>query len=509
MRKYSIKNAVILLVIVTIVEKVLGFGREMVIASQFGATGLTDSYIGGYLIPNFIMVILNAGLVNVYAPIFLSENEIDEDGAWDKINSISTYLMIVLIFIVFLGIVFSSSIVQLLYPGFNQNSVRAATSISRIFFIGVFIYSASIIEGSLLNCFRYFIYPVISVSLLSIGIIVWVLVFGGKTNINSIAYGYLIGALAGFIVQYLKLKQIKGKIGINFTFYRGFVSKFFYLLFPVLVTTSMGQINVFVDRIFASYLPSGSMSYLTYADKVTQLPIVFSGIIATIIFPDLIQYINDDENEKLKIYINKALVITMAFIIPAFVGLVVLNREVISILFERNAFDRDAAVNTASALFYFSPTIIMYGGMAVIAKVYYSLKDTVTLMYISITTIALNALFNYLLMKSMYHNGLALSTSIVSVIQFIAAYFLLKKKVNISMGSYISKNIFKISIASILMGVVVYSVKSYYIVSTVMASFIVSIIAGVIIYVILIIVLRVDEIKLIISKFKLSRKKGV
>jgi putative peptidoglycan lipid II flippase len=332
---------------------------------------------------------------------------------------------------------------------------KATVTISRLFFIGVFIYSAAIIEGSILNCFRHFVYPAISVSLLSLGMIVLVLTFGGSSNINSIAYGYLLGAAAGFIIQYIKLKKIGGRLKINFTVYRGFNAKFLGLLFPVLVATSMSQANVFVDRIFASYLPDGSMSYLTYADKVTQLPIfIFSGIISTVIFPDLIQYINDNDNEKLKIYFNKAIIVSLIFLIPSLVGLAVLSREIVSLLFERNAFDSVAALNTASALIYYSPLIVLYGVMAVISKVYYSMKDTSTLMYISIGTIALNALFDYLLMKPMLHNGLALATSIVAVIHFAAAYYFLNRKINVSSGSYLLRNLIKIITASLSMGII-------------------------------------------------------
>lgn len=503
MSNYSIKRAAILLVFVTIIEKILGFGREMVLASQFGASNLTDAYNAGYLIPYFITALLYAGLINVYAPVFLSEKEIDEHRAWDKINSISTYLMMILFGITIVCILFSKDIASVLYPGFDEKNLHATAAISSVFFAGIFIYSAAIIEGSLLNCFRHFVYPLIAICLLSLGQIISVLLFGGKANINSIAYGYIGGAIAGFLIQFVKLKSIKGRFNINFKVYPEFASRFFGLLFPVLVATSMSQINVFVDRIFASYLPAGSMSYLSYGNKIVELPItLFSGIIATIIFPDIIEYINRDDSEKLKIYINKAIIITLIFLIPSLVGLGILNKDVVKLLYERNVFNSSDTINTASALFYYSPTIIFYGCTAVISKVYYSMKNTKTLMYISIFTILLNVILDYVLMKSMAHNGLALATSIVAVFQFGAAYLFLRKKIDISMNSYLLKNIFKICIASTAMAAVLYTVKTYLPLKSLLMFVAFSITAGAAVYFILILVLNVDEVSLLINKIK-------
>lgn len=505
---YSIKKAAILLVIVTIIEKILGFGREMVIASQFGASNLTDAYNAGYLIPYFITALFYAGLINVYAPVFLSEKEIDERQAWDKINSISTYLMVILLCVTILCIIFSKNIAAVLYPGFDEKNLNATASISRIFFAGIFIYSASIIVGSLLNCFRQFVYPLIAISILSLGQIIAVPIFGGKTNINSIAYGYFAGAVLGLLIQFVKLKRLNGGFDINFKMYPKFASKFAALLFPVLVATSMSQINVFIDRIFASYLPPGSMSFLSYGNKVVELPItLFSGIIATIIFPDIIEYTNKDDKERLKTYVNKAIIIILIFLIPSFVGLDILNKEIVKILYERNVFSSSDTINTASALFYYSPTIILYGCTAVISKVYYSMKDTKTLMYISIITILLNGVLDYVLMIPMAHNGLALATSIVAVFQFAAAYIFLKKKINISMGRYLIKNIFKICTASIGMAAVLYFIKFFLPLKSLMIFVILSISAGGAVYFILVIILRVDEVGVLIKRFKHKEKK--
>lgn len=503
MSKYSVKKAAILLIIVTIIEKVVGFGREMVIASQFGASKLTDSYNAGQLIPYFITALLYAGLVNVYAPVFMSEKDIDENQAWAKINSVSTYLMLILMFITLLFIIFSREIAAIIYPGFDESSLEATVSITRIFFVGVFIYSAAIIEGSLLNCFRHFVYPLIAICFLSVGQIIWVMLFGGKTNINSIAYGYVVGAGAGLLLQYFKIRSIKGKIGINFKIYKDFTSKFIGMLFPVLVATAMSQMNVFVDRIFASYLPEGSMSYLSYGSKVVDLPIaLFSGIIATIIFPDIIEYINRNDRENLKIYINKALVITLIFLIPSFVGLNILNKEIVKLVYERNVFDSTDTYNTASAMVYYSPTIILNGCIAVISKVYYSLKDTRTLMYISIFTILLNAVADYLLMGPMGHNGLALATSLVAAFQFAAAYIVLKRKIDISRGSYLIRNLLKICFASSGMALILYGIKTYIHISSILIFSALSIIAGAIVYFILALLLKVDELDTLKNRFK-------
>lgn len=506
MRRYSIERAAMLMLVVTVFEKLLGFGREMVIASQFGASGLTDAYNAGYLIPYFIMALLSAGLVNVYAPVFLSEREIDENQAWDRINSISTYLVIFILILSAIGIVCSKGIARLLYPGFSEASINSTVSISRIFFVGVLLYSITVIGGSLLNCLREFSYMELSIGILSLGIIVSVLLFGGKSNINSIAYGYIAGAAAGIVIQLVKLKSVDAKIGINFKWYKEFNSKFFILLFPILVSTSMSQVNVFVDRIFASYLAEGSMSYLSFGNKVVELPIgLFSGIISTIIFPDLIEYINRKDIDKLKVYFNKALVTILIFLIPSFTGVDVLSREIVKLLYERNAFNSFDTINTANALLSYSPTIIMYGCIAIISKVYYSMKDTRTLMNISIVTIILNAVLDYLLMKPLGHNGLALATSIVSVFQFTTSYIMLNRKVNLSLRPYLLKNILKICISSAAMAGTILCIKKLMMYYSNFVLVISSIIIGALVYFAMLKLLKVDEVDSMLQKLKFKR----
>lgn len=501
MVKHNIKKAALILALITIIEKMLGFIREIVIARYFGANGLTDAYIGGFLIPNFIMVLLSAGLINIYTPVFISEYEKDKDESWNRINSVSTYIMFFLVLITFLGIIFSKGLVKILYPGFTKENIYIASSISKLFFIGVFLYSITIILGAILNCFREFIYQSISIGLLSIGIIIFVVLFGHNNNINSIAYGYMAGAIIGFIIEYIKLKNINAKIRINFSFYKEFSYKFIKLLFPVIIATSMSQANVFVDRVFASYLSEGSMSYLSYSNRISELPIVlFSGIIATIVFPDMIFYINKGDFINLKAYVNKALVISLILLLPSFFGTAILNNEIVKLLYQGKMFSAQDTINTASALLYYTPTIIMYGLIGVISKIYYSMKDTKTLMYISIISIFLNALFDYILMKPMSFNGLALATSLVSVFQFFSTYFILKRKIDISDHKYLIKNILKILISCTLMSIVIILTKSYFKSFNIIINTSISIIIGIVIYLSGIIILKVDEVNNIIKR---------
>lgn len=506
---YSVKRAAMLLMVATAVEKILGFGREMAIAGRFGATSRTDSYIAGYLIPNFIMVLLNAGLVNVYAPLFISELKLGEREAWEKINSISTYLMLILLIVIACGMVLSPYIVKALYPGFDGVRREATVSISRLFYLGVFIYCGAIIEGSILNCYRQFIYPTVSIALLSGGTIISVLAFGRISDINSIAYGYIGGASAALILQHIKIKRIGGRLKANLTPHREFGGKFLRLLFPVLVSTSMSQANVFVDRIFASYLREGSMSYLTYADRIIGIPIVFfSGIITTVIFPDLIEYASNDDMKRLRIYFNRSLVIMLAFLIPSCVGLDALSREVVGLIFQRSMFDAAASANTASALVYYSPTIVITGGIAVLAKVYYSLKDTKTLMYVGIATILMNVVLDYLLMKPMLHNGLALATSIVALVQFIATYFLLQRRTGISDGAYLLRNLIKISASSAVLGAVIFAMKTSIDFRSGLTEVLAPGTVGAAVYFALLVALRVDGIDSAIDRLKRKNRRA-
>ena len=285
------------------------------------------------------------------------------------------------------------------------------------------------------------------------------------------------------------------------------------LLGPVMIGAAVMQVNAMIDRALASTLPEGSISALNYANKLNGFIIaLFITSIVSVIYPILSKLSTKDNNEKFNKSIVKSINSIIILVLPISVGAIVLSTPIVKLLFQRGEFDDRALKMTSIALSMYSVGLVASGLREVLSKIFYSLQDTKTPMINGIIAVLINIVFNIILIKYFNLAGLALATSLSSIICIYLLFISLGKKIGYFGQDKIIKTTIKSIISSVIMGTttyIFYNLLNNLLVGGFIKEVIVlvsSIVIGVIVYALLVIILKIEEINSIIDMIKAKLK---
>ncbi len=418
----------------TLVSRVLGFIRDMVIANYFGTSLYADAFFVAFRIPNLFRRLLGEGALTASFVPCLSEF-LEKEGKSrikEVLDASFTLLFVVLVFLVVLGEVFSPWIVKLVAPGFS-GSAKFGVSVSLLRAVFPYILFISLVALCMgfLNTLGHFFAPSIGPSLLNLSIILCT-IFAYRffhPHIFVLALGVVVGGVLQLFFQLPFLKKETGHLpSPTKRVLHPVVKESSKLMAPAFLGLAASQLNIFVGTILASFLPTGAISFLYYADRLFQFPLgVFSIALGTVVLP-LFSKSTAKGKEGLEENLLFSMKLSMFISIPAAVGLIFLNIPIISSLFLRGRFDVNSMVNTGYALIGYSLGIPAFSGARVIIPGFYSMKDTKTPFYTSFITLFVNAGFGILFLHPLKHFGLALANSIASWANFFALFYLFERK---------------------------------------------------------------------------------
>jgi putative peptidoglycan lipid II flippase len=322
-----------------------------------------------------------------------------------------------------------------------------------------------------------------------------------------------VGVLAGGILQ-LSL-QVPFLIQKGFSFFKKTVlihpglTKIGRLILPAILGAGVYQVNILVGTLLGSLLPEGSISYLYYADRLVQFPLgIFALSIATAALPSLSRQAADKDINGLKGTFAYTLKLIFYIMLPAMAGLIVLRDPIISILFQRGAFDYEAVRMTSDALLYYCLGIWATASVSVVVRVFYSLNDSKTPVYISIISIFINIILSIILMKPMAHCGLALSTSLASILNLSLLVLMLRIKLGPLGWRNIILSAGKSTFAALIMGIAVRYTAGYVIPveynsqAELAFGLTVSVIVGMISYTALSIIVKSSEFRYVLAMIR-------
>jgi len=496
----------------TFLSRILGFIRDVVIASFFGAGMYTDAFFVAFRIPNLLRRLLAEGSLTIaFIPVFTKYlSNCGKKEAFDLAISLIRILAVLLGFIVILGIWFSPVIVGLIAPGFADFPEKFAVTVflTRIIFPYIFFASLVAVCMGILNAMGHFLAPALSPALLNIAMICSVLIISPYMTVAIT--GLAIGALIGGFLQLALQVPVLIKKGLYFwgkaTVIHPGVNKIGKLMLPAMFGAAAYQINIFVGTVLASLLPEGSVSYLYYADRLVQFPLgIFAIAIATAILPSFSRQAAAKDFDSIKDTFAHGMKLVFFIILPCMAGLIVLREPVVALLFKRGAFGDEAIRLTASALLNYSVGLWAFSAVRILYSAYYALQDTKTPVKITTIAIVFNIIFGIILMGPLKHGGLALATSLSSMLNFV----LLSRSLSLKIGSFgwqkIMLSVFRSGLCSILMGIAV-SAISFFLISLENASFcsllggtLASIITGIIVYLFLSFITRSPELQELID----------
>jgi putative peptidoglycan lipid II flippase len=327
-----------------------------------------------------------------------------------------------------------------------------------LFFVGLFALSMGI-----LNSLRHFFAPAFATVFLNLSIIVsvFLLYYHLQRPVMALAIGVLIGGMLQFFFQLPFL--IKKKIGFrfNFNFRHPAIKQIGFLMIPGLIGTAVYQINVLIDTIFATSLPDGSVSYLYYADRLMEFPLgIFVIAIGQAALPSFSSLVAQGKTQEFKETVSFAFRLGSFICIPAALGLISLKTPILNLLLQRGAFDYFATVMTAKALLCYSIGLWAIGGVRVLAPAFYSLQDTWTPFKIGLICLGINIILILIFIHPLKHAGLALATSLSSMLNL----FLLYRKLSYRLGGLDAarniKSMLRTLLCGLLMGLAAYLICS-------------------------------------------------
>lgn len=419
----------------TMLSRVLGFVRDMILAQIFGAGAVFDAFIIAFKIPNFMRRLFAEGAFSqAFVPI-LSEfrSKGDQESLQNFVNRIAGTLGLSLLFVVVLAEILAPVIIMIFAPGFVHDPVRyhLALHMIHITFPYLLLISLVAFSGAILNTFGRFSIPAFTPVLLNVSLILvaWFWAPYSTTPIYVLAWGVLIGGVAQLSLQWPYLKKVgllpKPKPGFS----DPGVRRVMRLMVPALFGVSVAQIGLLIDNIFASFLQEGSISWLYFSDRLTYLPLGVIGVsLATVILPSLSRSHNNGSPKAFSASLDWALRCVLLFGLPAAVGLFFLAGPLLSTLFQHRAFTAIDVIMTRKSLMAFSLGLPGFMLVKVLASAFYSQKNIRTPVRIAVVAMLVNLVLNIALIKPMAHAGLALATSIASLFNAVCLVWILLKE---------------------------------------------------------------------------------
>jgi putative peptidoglycan lipid II flippase len=461
--KKNIARAAGVLGAATMLSRIMGMVRDMVVSRLFGAGLYTDAFFAAFQIPNMLRRFFAEGaLTSAFVPTF-SEwyTQKGEEEARALANVCFTVLTLVMAAVTIIGVIFSPQIVHLMFPGFAANPEKVSVTIllNRLMFPYIFFVSLVALCMGILNTVRHFFTPAISTVFLNLSMILAALFLHDRFQVPivSLAIGVLIGGLLQLVLQLPVLYKKGFPIRPNFNFGHPAVKRIALLMGPSLFGIGVYYLNITVGSILASLLPEGSVSYLYYAQRLFEFPQgIFTVSVAQAVLPSMSRQAAAGDMDALKESLSYGVRLTLFITIPAMTGLIFCATPIFSLLFMGGAFDYAKAANCGIALLYYSLGLTFVALVRVLVPAFYALKDTKTPVMVAFIAFVLNLLFSLALMGPMKHGGLALASSLAALGNMLLLLWFLRRKIGPFGGRAIALSGVKGILASIPMAAAVY-----------------------------------------------------
>lgn len=406
------------------VSRVFGLVRDMAIAAVYGATGVTDIFFVAFAIPNLFRQLFTEGAMSSAFMPFLAEKF--KSGGKEAQNAYLSQLIFIQAAIIsvlcVLIMLLASYVIKLFLPGYSEDTelIARGAHLLRIVMPYLLLIGICGMLSGFLNMHNCYFVSYASSAFLNITMILgaW-LGYKHSGEIVYLAYGVIAGGICQLVAVYF-VSVIYGFKPRMFTKIDEAVKKTYLLLVPSLAGVGISQLNFLIGRILASYLPFGSISWLFYANRLFQFPLgVFSVALGSVSLTELSKASADKDAERRKSMINKAIISLIMIIIPATIGLMVLSKEIISLIYERRAFNAVDVYNTSIALQMYSVGLLFFSAVNVLTRVFHAEKDTKTPVKCAFFSFIANIVLTLVLMKPMGHAGIALASSVAAALNSV------------------------------------------------------------------------------------------
>jgi putative peptidoglycan lipid II flippase len=419
----------------TLASRVLGFVRDMVVALAFGAGPVTDAFFVAFRIPNMLRRLLAEGalstaVIPVFSDYLVNRRRTDVER---MLRAVVAAALGALVLTTVAGVVGAPWIVRAIAPGFSADPshLELAVFLTRVMFPYLVLVGLAALAMGLLNAEGRFFAPALGPAVLNVGMIAAVLALAGTLDppVLALAIGVLLGGLGQLLVQVPDLRRLGLLVRPSVDLRHPALVRIVTLLGPSVFGLAAVQVTVFVNTLLASMLPSGSISFLYYADRVMEFPLgVFGIALASASLPTMARQAAAGDTRGVAETVSFSLRLSLWVAVPATIGLVVLRTPITRILFERGRFTAIDTEATASALAWYAVGLAAFSASRIAAQAFYAIGEPGTAVRMGLVSVAANVIAAVVLMQPLRHGGLALASSLAAYVNVVALLVVARRR---------------------------------------------------------------------------------
>lgn len=511
MNKNKVFKVTIIVMAMTILSRIIGFGRDILAAYHFGANSSYDVYVASVAIPESVFMIIGLAISTTFIPM-LSEikHSKNKEKMFSFANNVINILTVLSILVIILGGIFTKEIVYLFVPNFNPEQLALTIFLTRITLINIVFLCINACFTSILQVCEDFIIPSILGLFFNLPIIIYLLIFN-DVSIVGLTIANVLGNFFRIAIQIPSLY----KQGFRFKLYINFkdekIKNMMILLGPVVIGAGANSINMLVDKSVASGLTSGSMAALEYSQKIVQFAnTAITTSIVSVVYPLMANKLNSGDRQGFLKYLTKSITTICLVLIPLAFGIVFLSKDIVSFIYERGKFDETAVMLTSMALFGYAIQLPFAGIRDILNSSLFSMKETRVTTINGIIGVVVNIVLSIILSKYIGVLGIAVATSVSSL---VIALLLLNSTRKIVGKLDVVELIIKISkiiISSCVMLIALYYTNKFLDINNTFLILSIDGLIGIIIYLIVCKLLKIEELEeaigLLIARFKGGKK---
>lgn len=456
----------------TITSRILGLVRDQVLAFYFGAGDANDAFRVASRIPNLVRDLFAEGAMSAaFVPTFTRLLTLEgRERSWRLASSVINALIIVTSVIVVLGIVYADPLVRLFASEFSAvpGKIEQTIYLTRIVFPFLTLVAIAAVLMGMLNSLGHFFVPALSPAMFNVAVIVISLAFIpfaetlGIQRITIVAIATLVGGIGQLVIQWPPLRAEGFRHRLVLDMKDEGLHRVLLLMGPGTLGMAATQINVFVNTVLATREGTGAVSWLDFAFRVMYLPIGLFGVsIATAATPAISRMVAERDYARIRSTLAHALGLMFFLNLPATIGLIVLARPIVAVIFEHGNFTASDTIATAAALQLYAIGLIGYSVVRIISPTFYAIGRSRVPVMVSAASVLVNITLNVTLVQVFGYRGLALGTSITAIVNASVQLFMLRREIHGLEGARIAASFARVIAASAVMGLVTWGAHAF------------------------------------------------
>jgi putative peptidoglycan lipid II flippase len=451
-------------------SRVLGLVRDQVMAYLFGAGNAVDAYNVAFRIPNLVRDLFAEGAMSAaFVPTFTRSLTRDgRDVAWRLASNVVTALVLATGTLVILGMVFTEPLVTAFAEDYGRvpGKLELTMQLTRIMLPFLVTVAVAAVLMGMLNSLNQFFVPALSPAMFNVASIACAIVLVpvmprfGLPPIAAMAIGVLLGGLGQLAIQWPLLGRVGYRYRPRLDFSDPGLRQVLILMGPGTLGLAATQLNVFVNTVLATGEGTGAVSWLNYAFRLMYLPLGIFGVsIATAAIPAISRHAAREDLAGMRHEVANGLAMMLMLNVPATVGLIVLARPIVAMLFERGAFGAGDTDATAAALMCYAIGLVGYSAVKIVSPTFYALHESRKPVTVSVASVLLNVALNVALVDRFGYLGLAVGTSVTAILNSSVLVEMLRRRLGGIEGRRLFGVLLRTIAASVAMGAAAWSVQ--------------------------------------------------